>query len=119
MLVCRAGNFSRSAPGVDRPYRPMLSNWYKKQKARKQAPQLLRFTVMMPPIGIAAIFAARWALQNMYGFLSADQANFMVATLVMIAVPSFVFAGYCVVKLAKLSREAGMPIMAMLRSEED
>ena len=73
----------------------------------------------MPSIGIVAIFAARWALENMYGFLNEDQANFMVATLVMIAVPSFVFAGYCAVKLARLSRDCNLPIMAMLRPEEE
>ncbi len=97
----------------------MLSNWYKKQKARKEAPQLLRWIALMPSIGAIAIITARWALANMYGFLNTDQANFMVATLVMIAVPSFVFAGYCAVKLAKLSRESNLPLMAMLRPDED
>ncbi len=97
----------------------MLNNWYKKQKARKEAPKLLRWIAIMPVLGVVAIFSARWALENINGFLNNDQANFMVATLVMIAVPSFVFAGYCAVKLAKLSRESQMPIMAMLRPDED
>ena len=97
----------------------MLSNWYKKQKARKEAPQLVRWIALMPVIGVAAIFTARWALKNMYGFLNEDQAHFMVASLVMIAVPSFVFAGYCAVKLARLSYESKLPIMAMLRPDEE
>ena len=97
----------------------MLSNWYKKQKARKQAPQLLRWIALMPILGIAAVVAARWALTNVDGFLNEDQANFMVATLVMMAVPCFVFAGYCALKLVRLSREAQLPLLAMLRSEED
>ena len=97
----------------------MLSNWYKKQKARKQAPQLLRWIALMPIVGVVAILSARWALDNINGFLNSDQANFMVATLVMIAVPAFVFAGYCAVKLGRLSRECNLPIMAMLRSDEE
>ena len=97
----------------------MLSNWYKKQKARKEAPQLLRWTALLPIVGIIAVVVARWALTNEYGFLNEDQANFMVATLVMMAVPAFVFAGYCGVKLVRLSRDSGLAITAMLRSEEE
>ncbi|HEV7178260.1 MAG TPA: hypothetical protein VGN11_00200 [Candidatus Baltobacteraceae bacterium] len=97
----------------------MLSNWYKKQKARKEAPKLLRWIAGMPILGIAAVITARWALQHVDGLLSADQANFMVATLVMIAVPSFVFCGYCAVKLGRLSRDAKLPLTALLRPGED
>ena len=98
----------------------MLSDWYKKERARKAAPRLLIWTVGAPIVGIICVFAARWALAASSDFLSADQSNFMVATLLMIAVPSFVFCGYCALELARLARESKLSLMAMLsRSEED
>lgn len=97
----------------------MLSNWYKRQRARKEAPHLMRWIVLMPAIGIGAIFAARWALTNINGFLSEDQANFMVASLVVIAVPAFVFCGYSIVRFVALARDAQLTVWAMLTAEEE
>ena len=97
----------------------MLHNWYKKQQARKEAPQLFRFMLLAPFVGVAAILIARWALSSVDGFLSADQANFMVATLSMIAVPAFVYGGYCAVKIARLARESQLSVVALLSSGED
>ena len=98
----------------------MLSDWYKKDRARKAAPRLLVWMTGAPVVGVLCILAARWAVLASSDFLSADQSNFMVATLLMIAVPSFVFCGYCALKLARLAQESKLSLMAMLiRSEEE
>lgn len=98
----------------------MLSDWYKKERARKAAPRLLVWMIGAPLVGVVCVVAARWAISASNDFLSADQSNFMVATLLMIAVPSFVFCGYCAVKLARLARDAKLSLMGMLsRSEEE
>ncbi len=98
----------------------MLSDWYKKERARKAAPRLLIWTIGAPIVGVVCVFAARWAIAASSNFLSADQSNFMVATLLMIAVPSFVFCGYCALKLARLMQDSKLSIMAMLsRSDEE
>lgn len=97
----------------------MLSDWYKRQKARKAAPKLFRWVLLMPIVGGAAVFIARWALGTSGAFLSADQANFMVSTLVMMAVASFVYCGYCAVALVRLARDSRLSVAAMLRSGED
>ena len=98
----------------------MLSDWYKKQRARKAAPRLLGWMLGTPVVGILCVVTARWAITESTKFLSADQSDFMVATLLMIAVPSFVFCGYCAVKLARLARDSKLSLMAMLsRSDEE
>lgn len=98
----------------------MLSDWYKKERARKAAPKLLVWMAGAPIVGVICVFAARWAIAASSDFLSADQSNFMVATLLMIAVPSFVFCGYCAIKLARLAQESQMSLIAMLsRGEEE
>jgi hydrogenase-4 membrane subunit HyfE len=98
----------------------MLSDWYKKERARKAAPRLLIWTIGAPIVGVLCVIAARWAITVSSDFLSADQSNFMVATLLMIAVPSFVFCGYCGVKLARLGRDSNLSLMGMLsRTDED
>ncbi len=38
----------------------------------------------------------------------------MVATLLMIAVPAFVFSGYAALKLLRLARDSKLSLMAML-----
>lgn len=97
----------------------MLSDWYKRQKARKEAPRLFRWVLLMPLVGCAAVFVARWAIETTGAFLSADQANFMVSTLVMMAVAAFVYCGYCAVAMLRLARESRLSVAAMLRSGED
>ena len=98
----------------------MLSDWYKKERARKAAPRLFVWMIGAPIIGVLCVITARWAIAASSDFLSSDQSNFMVATLLMIAVPSFVFCGYCAVKLARLARESKLSLMGMLtRSDED
>jgi hypothetical protein len=98
----------------------MLSEWYKKERARKAAPKLLVWTAGSPVVGVACVLAARWALAVNGDFLSPDQANFMVATLLMIAVPAFVFCGYSALKLGRLAHESKLSIMAMLsRTDSD
>ncbi len=98
----------------------MLHDWYKKERARKVAPRLLVWTIGAPVVGLLCVIAARWAIAASTNFLSADQSNFMVASLLMIAAPSFVFCGYCAVKLARLMQESKLSLMAMLsRSDED
>ncbi len=98
----------------------MLSDWYKKERARKAAPRLVLWMIGAPIVGVICVIAARWAIAASTDFLSSDQSNFMVATLLMIAVPSFVFCGYCAVKLARLAQESNLSLMGMLsRSDED
>ena len=98
----------------------MLSDWYKKERARKAAPKLLIWTAGTPIVGVLCVIAARWALAASADFLSADQSNFMVATLLMIAVPSFVFSGYSAIKLARLVQESKLSLLAILsRSKDD
>lgn len=92
----------------------MLSDWYKKERARKAAPKLLVWMAGSPVVGIACVLAARWALTANGDFLSGDQANFMVATLLMIAVPAFVFCGYSGLKLLQLVRDSKLSLKAML-----
>ncbi len=86
----------------------MLSDWYKKQKARKEAPNLLRLALAAPVLGVVCIVAARWVLHDTPDFLSDDQVNFMVATLMMMGVPAFVFGGYCFARLIGLQRQSGL-----------
>ena len=98
----------------------MLSDWYKKERARKAAPRLIVSMTGAPVIGVLCVLAARWALTASTDFLNSDQSNFMVATLMMIAVPSFVFCGYCAIKLARLAQDSKLSLMAMLmRTDED
>jgi hypothetical protein len=98
----------------------MLSDWYKKERARKAAPRLLLWMVGAPIVGVLCVLVARWAIAASSDFLSEDQSNFMVATLLMIAVPSFVFCGYCAISLVRLARDSKLSLMAMLtRSDED
>lgn len=98
----------------------MLSDWYKKERARKAAPRLLVWTAGAPVVGVLCVIAARWAIAASNDFLSADQSNFMVATLLMIAVPAFVFCGYSAFKLARLARDSKMSLIAMLsRTDEE
>ena len=92
----------------------MLSDWYKKRKARKEAPLFLRGAIALPPIGVCAVFAARYVLSLQNGFFSDDQVNFMVATLFMIAIPAFVLAGYCGWRLLQLSRASQLPLFKLL-----
>lgn len=96
----------------------MLSDWYKKERARKAAPRLLIWMAGSPVVGTCCVFAARWALSVSGNFLSTDQANFMVATLLMIAVPAFVFCGYSALKLARLSHDSKLSLMALLMPTE-
>lgn len=97
----------------------MHSNWYKKQKARREAPQYLLWMVTAPVLGVTAIAIARVALAHSGEFLSNDQTSFMAASLAMIAVGAFVFAGYCAVKIAQLAHESKLNVIALLRQERD
>ena len=97
----------------------MLSHWYKRQKARKLAPPLLLWAASMPIVGLAAVTCARAAAHYDGTFFTDDQLQFLVATLMMIAIPSFVFAGYAIVKVARLLHEAQLSVLSVLRSEEE
>jgi hypothetical protein len=97
----------------------MLSHWYKKQKARKMAPPLLRWAASMPVVGIVSTLLARAAAHNNGTFFSDDQRQFLVASLTLIAVPAFIYGGYAIFKVARLLREAQLSVLSLLRSEED
>lgn len=99
----------------------MLSDWYKKRKARKEAPLFLRGTIGLPVIGLFAVAAIRYVLSLQNGFFTDDQINFMVATLFMIAVPALVLAGYCAVRLMKLARDSQLSLFELfaLPAEEE
>lgn len=86
----------------------MLSPWYKQQKARKEAPSLLRWAIVSPVIGGICVVAARWVLRDTPDFLTDEQVNFMVATLLMMGVPAFVFCGYSIVRIVRLQKLSGL-----------
>ena len=101
--------------------RVVLSQWYKEQKARKEAPNLMRWAIASPLIGAICIAAARWVLRDTPDFLTDEQVNFMVATLLMMGVPAMAFCGYCVVRLVKLQKQSGLTAAQLLlqTSERD
>lgn len=96
-----------------------MSEWYKKQKARKEAPNLLRWAVFAPIVGIVCIVAARWVLRDTPDFLTDEQVNFMVATLLMMGVPAFVFGGYCVARLVELQKQSGLSAVELFLRETE
>lgn len=91
----------------------MLSDWYKKRKARKEAPLFLRGAIALPPIGVCAVFAARYVLSLQNGFFSDEQVNFVVATLFMISIPAFVLAGYCAMRLVQIARTSQLSLVEL------
>ncbi|HET9030038.1 MAG TPA: hypothetical protein VFN49_07670 [Candidatus Aquilonibacter sp.] len=97
----------------------MLSDWYKKERARKAAPKLLIWTAGAPVVGVICVLAARWAIASANDFLSADQSNFMVATLLMIAVPAFVFSGYSALKLSRLIADSKLSFLSIFSRTDD
>ena len=92
----------------------MLSNWYKRERARKAAPHLLRNIVLMTAVGTIAILCTRWPFTQVDGLLSEDQANLIIAALVMIAAPAFAFAVWCGYRLYTLAEEAQLSVWGLL-----
>jgi|SRR5579872_2136679 len=98
----------------------MPSEWYKKRRAAQLAPVLVGWTVLPLVVGVCAIVLAKALLRVSWSALvDPTRVDFATGTFMMIAVASFVFAASGAMKLMHLCMTARMPLVTLLRAEEE